>query len=54
MKAVILAGGRGSRFGDLTLQIPKPLITVAGKPLIEHILNGGRICFKKQFFRLRN
>jgi len=38
MKAVILAGGRGSRFGSLTLQIPKPLVKVTGKPLIEHTL----------------
>jgi NDP-sugar pyrophosphorylase family protein len=38
MKAVILAGGRGSRFGSLTLQTPKPLVKVAGKPLIEHTL----------------
>jgi len=38
MKAVILAGGRGSRFGKLTDNIPKPLIRVANKPLIFHVL----------------
>jgi NDP-sugar pyrophosphorylase family protein len=39
LKAVILAGGRGSRFGEATLHTPKPLITVAGKPLIRHVLD---------------
>lgn len=39
MKAVILAGGRGSRFGQITDRIPKPLIQVAGLPLISRLLN---------------
>jgi NDP-sugar pyrophosphorylase family protein len=37
MSAVILAGGLGSRLGSLTADLPKPLISVAGKPLIEHV-----------------
>jgi NDP-sugar pyrophosphorylase family protein len=36
--ALIMAGGRGSRLGDLTKTIPKPLLTVAGRPVIEWIL----------------
>lgn len=39
MKAVILAGGLGSRLGDLTKDTPKPLLEVAGKPILEHIVS---------------
>ena len=38
MKAIILAAGYGTRLYPITKNIPKPLIEVGGKPIIEHIL----------------
>ncbi len=38
MKAVILAGGLGSRISEETLLKPKPLIEVGGRPLLWHIM----------------
>ena len=38
MKVVILAGGYGTRLSEVTTNIPKPLIEVAGKPLIWYIM----------------
>lgn len=36
--AVIMAGGRGSRLRPLTDQIPKPMLQVAGRPILERII----------------
>lgn len=36
MKAVILAGGFGSRMGNVCAKVPKPLIEIAGKPILAH------------------
>jgi len=38
MKAVILAGGRGTRLSEETQVKPKPLVEAAGQPLIWHIM----------------
>jgi UDP-N-acetylglucosamine diphosphorylase / glucose-1-phosphate thymidylyltransferase / UDP-N-acetylgalactosamine diphosphorylase / glucosamine-1-phosphate N-acetyltransferase / galactosamine-1-phosphate N-acetyltransferase len=38
-KAVLLAAGRGKRLGTLTDAVPKPLLEVAGRPLIGHIVD---------------
>ncbi|MFQ5716479.1 MAG: NDP-sugar synthase [Nitrospinales bacterium] len=37
-KVAILCGGKGVRLQPLTEQIPKPLITLGGKPIIEHLI----------------
>jgi len=37
-KAVILAGGKGTRMGDLVKEIPKPMLKVGGVPILEHQL----------------
>ena len=38
MKAVILAGGFGTRFSEETANKPKPMIEIGGKPIIWHIM----------------
>lgn len=38
MKLVILAGGFGTRLGERTVEIPKPMVRVGGKPIIWHIM----------------
>jgi dTDP-glucose pyrophosphorylase len=40
MKAVILAAGKGTRMGELTSAVPKPMLEVKGKPILEHIVAG--------------
>lgn len=37
-QAVILVGGLGTRLGELTARTPKPLLPVAGRPFVEHLL----------------
>jgi len=38
-KAVILAGGQGTKLRPYTYEIPKSLLPVKGKPLLEHLIN---------------
>lgn len=39
MKTVILAGGLGTRLAEETDQVPKPMVRIGGRPIIEHIMN---------------
>ena len=38
MKVIILAGGWGSRLGQLSETIPKPMVEIGQKPIIWHIM----------------
>ncbi len=38
MKILILAGGYGSRLGNITESIPKPMVHIGGKPILWHIM----------------
>ena len=39
MKVVILAGGKGTRISEYTKILPKPMIKIGSKPILEHIIN---------------
>lgn len=39
MKAIIMAGGEGTRLRPLTCNLPKPMVPIMGKPAMEHIIN---------------
>ena len=38
MKAVVMAGGEGSRLRPLTCNRPKPLVPIVNKPIMQHII----------------
>ncbi len=38
MKAMVLAAGKGSRLGDMSEKLPKPMVEVAGQPVLDHNL----------------
>ena len=39
MNVVILAGGKGTRMRELTDLLPKPMVTIGGKPVLEHLID---------------
>jgi len=44
MRAIILAGGKGTRLRPYTISIPKPLVPVGDKPILERIIEQLRNC----------
>lgn len=48
-KAVLLAAGRGTRMRELTDELPKPMILVRGKPILQHIVEGLKAAGVEQF-----
>lgn len=46
MKVVIMAGGRGTRISSVASDVPKPMISIQGKPVLEHELE----CLRNQGF----
>jgi NDP-sugar pyrophosphorylase family protein len=44
MRAVILAGGKGARLAPLTEVIPKPLVPIGGKPILEIVIRQLQQC----------
>jgi dTDP-glucose pyrophosphorylase len=48
-KAVLLAAGRGTRMRELTADLPKPMIEVRGKPVLQHIVEGLRDAGVRKF-----
>ena len=39
MKTIILAGGKGTRLSEYTKSIPKPMVNIAGTPILSHIIS---------------
>ena len=50
MKVVILAGGLGTRISELTKIVPKPMIKIAGKPIVRRIIDHFVSYGHKEFF----
>lgn len=49
MQAVILSAGKGTRFGELTKRVPKSLLPVIGKPILEYTLESLPLSIKEAF-----
>ena len=50
MKVVILSGGFGTRLSEYTESIPKPMVTIGGKPMLWHVMNIYASCGYKDFY----
>lgn len=52
MKGLVLAAGEGTRMRPLTSNIPKPLLPIAGKPMVVHTMEAMRQCGIDQVYLL--
>ena len=50
MKVILLAGGFGTRLSEYTESIPKPMVTVGGRPIIWHIMRNYAHFGHKDFY----
>ena len=44
MKVVIMAGGKGTRIASINSEVPKPMITICGKPILEWQIENLKAC----------
>ena len=44
MKVVIMAGGKGTRIASVRSDVPKPMINICGKPILEHQIDNLKAC----------
>ena len=44
MKVVIMAGGKGTRIASVRSDVPKPMIKICGKPILEHQIDNLKAC----------
>jgi NDP-sugar pyrophosphorylase family protein len=49
MKAIILTAGYGTRMGELTKYVPKPLIPIVNKPILQHLIESLNQCGIDEF-----
>jgi mannose-1-phosphate guanylyltransferase len=52
VKVAVLAGGFGSRLGELTRDVPKPMIAIGGRPYLERVLESFGRCGLREFVLL--
>jgi dTDP-glucose pyrophosphorylase len=48
-RAVLLAAGRGTRMREMTAELPKPMLEVRGRPVLQHIVEGLRDAGLREF-----
>ena len=50
MKTIILCGGKGTRLGEETKTIPKPMVKIGNKPILQHIIEIYKFYGFKEFY----